>query len=107
MCNNLKTLHQNDIGYIGICENCENLHVEVGNFMSSICKQGFRAMVNDFQTKRRFRERHYVNTPTGAKILIRLSENSYISHTPEEFELVIELFEQSSHFLSVMELLEV
>jgi hypothetical protein len=106
MCDNLKTLHQNEIGYIGICENCDNLHIEVGNFLSCICKPSFKLMVKDFNNKKRFKERRYAQTPTGLKMLVRLTDNSYMSHTPEEFESVVELFEYSNHLLSAMELLE-
>jgi hypothetical protein len=106
MCDNLRTLHQNEIGYIGICEECDNLHIQIGNFLSCISKSSFRLMLSDFNNKKRFRDRQSVNTPTGPKILVRLTDNSYMSHTLEEFESVVELFEYSNHLLSAMELLE-
>ena len=106
MCTNQKTLHQNQVGYITICNNCDHLHIEIGSFMAVLCKHSFEMIIKDFKKIDARKQKHKFLTPSGEKILTQLTDNTYISQTPEDFDDTIELFEIASHYLNALEILK-
>ena len=105
MCTKYKILHQTDLGYVALCEKCDHLHVEIGNFMSVLCKHSFNMILKDFQKVNKRKKELSISTPTGIKTITRLSDNMFLSQTPEEFEKTLKMFEVSNHMMSACEIL--
>ena len=105
MCDTQSILHQNKIGYVSVCNECEHIHIEIGTFMVVFRQKSFKRFLNDLQKKKK-NNTTYFRTSSGAKLLIRLTDNSFISLTKEEFEETIELLELSNHLLNVKQILK-
>jgi hypothetical protein len=97
MCDTQNILHQNKIGYISTCKECNHFHIEIGSFMIILKQKSFERLLSDLQKKKEGKQ--YYNTFSGSKLLIRLTDNSFISLTKEEFEFTLELFELSNHLV--------
>jgi hypothetical protein len=97
MCDTQNILHQNKIGYISTCKECNHFHIEIGSFMIILKQKSFNRLLKDFQNKRESKQ--YFKTFSGTKLLIRLTDNSFISLTKNEFEETLELFELSNHLV--------
>jgi len=105
MCDTREILHQNDIGYISICTGCEHIQIEIGNFMTVLCKKGFSMMVKDLSRIERKINKHTFSTHSGQKVLIRIADNSYISQTTDEFEETLIMFQMANHYLKAIDIL--
>ena len=105
MCTKYKILHQNNLGNVSICNKCDHLHIEIGNFMSVLCKHSFKMIMKDFQKVNKSKSQYTISTPSGKKILTRLTDNTFISQTHEEFEETLKMFEVSNHLMSAYEIL--
>ncbi len=100
-----KLLHQNDFGYTAICESCNNIHVELGNFLSIVCFPSFRLIVKDFASKKDFKSYFLSHSPSGEKLMIQITDNTFISITETEFDDAIELLEVSAHLLEAISII--
>ncbi len=67
MAHEVRVLHSNDFGYIGTCENCGHIHIELGNFMAVVNQESFREIVKDFRKKEEYVPHILVLTPSGRK----------------------------------------
>ena len=97
MCDTQTILHQSKIGYVSICKECNHFHIEIGSFMIILKQKSFKRLLKDLQNKRE--SDLYFKTFSGTKLLIRLTDNSFISLTKNEFEETLELFELSNHLM--------
>jgi hypothetical protein len=105
MCATQTVLHQNDIGSVSICNGCEHIHIEIGNFMTVLCPHAFELIIEDFNTINSNIENYTLSTPSGEKVLTRLTDNSFISQDPDDFEETLIMFEMANHFLKAKQIL--
>ena len=106
MCATQTVLHQNDIGSIAICNGCEHIHIEIGNFMTVLCPHAFEQIIDDFNNISSNIENYTLSTPSGEKVLTRLTDNSFISQNPDDFEETLLMFEMANHFLKIKQILK-
>lgn len=104
MCDTQKILHQSKIGYVSICNECEHIHIEIGSFMMILYPKSFERLLKDLQKKKK--TNRYFKTFSGSKLLIRLTDTSFISLTKGEIEETIELLEISNHLLQAQKLIK-
>ncbi len=105
MTHQFKVLHENELGYIAICTDCNNIHIELGSFMSIVSQRSFRLITEDFKAKKTLQSYYLTATPSGLKMIIQITDNTYITLTTEEFEQAVELLDMSSHLLNVLEII--
>lgn len=101
----LKILHANDFGYVAICEDCDHIHVELGSFMAIVCQSSFKMILEDFKQKNSLKTYFLNQTPSGNKMVIQVTKNTYITLTEEEFESAMSLFNISSHLLEALSII--
>jgi len=106
MCATQTVLHQNDIGSIAICNGCQYIHIEIGNYMTVLCSHAFKLIIEDFNKISSTIEDYTLSTPSGEKVLIQLTTNSFISQTPDDFEETLLMFEMANHFLQAKQILK-
>ena len=102
MAHEIRVLHSNRFGYVGTCENCGHIHLELGSFIAVVSQDAFFAIVKDFKKKASSLPYILVMTPNGTnKLIIQVSDYTFLSLTPTEFNQSLELFEMSEHLLGV------
>lgn len=106
MCDTQTILHQNDIGSITICDSCEHLHIEIGNFMTVLCSHAFKQIINEFNEINANLDLYTRRTPSGNRVLTPLTDHSFISQTPDDFEETLILFEMASIYLKAVQILK-
>jgi len=104
MCDTQNILHQSNIGYVSTCKECTHLHIEIGSFMTILHQKSFERLIKDFQKRKRSKK--YFKTFSGTKLLIRLTDSSFISLTKQEFEETLEMFELSNHLFQAKKLIK-
>lgn len=100
MSHEIKILHSNEFGYIGTCENCGHIHLELGSFMAVVNQKSFYAIAEDFSKKEEVMPYVLVLTPNGKKKLIaQITKHTYLSLSTSEFRQCLELLDMSKHLL--------
>jgi len=105
MCRKHKILHKNDLGYISICKECDHLHIEIGSFMSLLCKRSFQLILKDFKEVNKNKKQYTFPTPTGDKVITRLTDSTFISLTEDEFDKALRMLVVSNHLMSAYSIL--
>lgn len=98
-------IHQNDFGYIALCNSCQHIHAELGSFMVVLPVEAFKKLVIDFNQRYQYKDRLFVDSPSGEKISVQVSKASYVTFSLDELVLTKELFDISNHFISALELI--
>jgi hypothetical protein len=106
MCKKHKILHKNDLGYISICKECDHLHMQIGSFMSLLCIRSFQFILNDFKEVNKNKKQYTFPTPTGDKIITRLSDSTFITLAEDEFDKAVRMLEISNHLMSAYSILD-
>jgi len=106
MCANQEILHQNDFGYVTICKGCEHLSVGIGNFMAVFTKKTFKAIIKDLNKVMANPQKHTFVTIEGKRVLTRLSENSYLTQTIDDFKETVLMLEMANHYLKVLDIIK-
>lgn len=102
----LKILHENEMGYIGICPNCREIQIAVGNVLSHVSEEGFYRLYKGLTTTDVQLDHRISEMPDGQRIVLRTSaENMMISLSLFEYKATIELFNRAILMLQVNELI--
>ncbi len=104
--NNFRVLHENNIGYVATCLNCDKIHVEIGNFMSIVSEDSFQMIVKDFRAKSKYKKFYLSETPSGYKLMIQVTNTTFITLSEAEFDSTLELLEMSEHLMKVLQIID-
>ncbi len=99
-------LHKNKIGCVIQCAHCGDLLVKIENILYSCNMKSFKSVFNIINYVESNLEDHMVEIMKEKYVLICTpNDNINLSFSIDDFELLVELFEQSKHMLEVNELL--
>ena len=99
-------LHKNKIGCVIQCAHCSDLLVKVENILYSCNIKSYNSLCNIINYVESNLEDHIVEIMKEKYVLICTpNDNINLNFSIDDFELLVELFEQSKHMLEVNELL--
>lgn len=99
-------LEQNDIGAVATCDQCDQLHIEIGAFTSVLNKDAFSDICTYLTSMVPIINDLLVKTPSSEKVLIPVGSNNFLSLTESEFYKVTELFQMAHHMLCARNILQ-
>ena len=100
----LRIIHENRIGYIGVCPCCDEVQFCLGNVVSFMPKDAFMKLYHSFQKLNDQMEDRFLMMPNGKKITVLTPvENIILSFSKDEFLQAMELFDKMRMNLSLMD----
>lgn len=104
--NHEKVLHSNNIGSIIQCIHCGDLLIKVENILYSTDVKGYYSLFKLIYNIRNNIEDHTVEILSKNYILVCTpNENINLCFSSSDFDLLIDLFEQTRHMLELNKLL--
>ncbi len=99
-------IEENEMGVVAMCDECDNIHIEIGAFTSVVSQKSFEDICRYLKSRKRYANELIVETPTSEKILVPVSNNIFLSLTLPEFRKVVDLFEMALHMLTVKRIIQ-
>ena len=102
----MRLVHQNEVGLVLICFDCQDIHVGLGNLKAKVNLGGFQILEKSLLSLKNKPKSEY-NSPTDqCYILNSPEENLFVVFTIKELFVVIELFQIISNLLGLEYLLK-
>jgi hypothetical protein len=99
-------LHQNEHGFVSLCEHCQMVQISFGNWLFHLEVADFKKLQESLTEAVSQDLLKTFNLPDGEKILLESpADNCYMSFTRNEFDRFCMLMEQARVMLETREIL--
>lgn len=90
----MEVIHQNEVGYIGMCPCCGDIQMSMGNLVLSMTAQEFQEFCTHFDEIRKELHVNMTEDYFGSRYVVKTNiEGVFLSHSVREFERILELLD--------------